>query len=215
MDTPLPPDAATLERRLGRERAARREAEAIAEQITRELYEAVQQLAPGVAWHVPQRGTNAKLIELADQNARHLLESLLIEAFDIEERAADPVYALGRDLGLAEVPRSLVCIDISTNQGRDTVGSLVWFEAGRPRKAEYRRFKIRGPGQQDDFAAVHEVVTRFLQRRLQEGFGDLEVARDRLQQQIATVDASAASTAGTVGSRVETGSPAQVRRRRL
>jgi excinuclease ABC subunit C len=131
--------------------------------------EAVQQLAPGVAWHVPQRGTNAKLIELADQNARHLLESLLIEAFDIEERAADPVYALGRDLGLAEVPRSFVCIDISTNQGRDTVGSLVWFEAGRPRKAEYRRFKIRGPGQQDDFAAVHEVVTRFLQRRLQEG----------------------------------------------
>jgi excinuclease ABC subunit C len=131
--------------------------------------EAVQQLAPGVVWHVPQRGTNAKLVELADQNARHLLESLLIEAFDIEERAADPVYALGRDLGLAEVPRSFVCIDISTNQGRDTVGSLVWFEAGRPRKADYRRFKIRGPGQQDDFAAVHEVVTRFLQRRLQEG----------------------------------------------
>ena len=130
--------------------------------------EAVQQLALGVAWHVPQRGTNAKLVELADQNARHLLESLLIESFDIEERAADPVYALGRDLGLAEVPRSFVCIDISTNQGRDTVGALVWFEAGRPRKADYRRFKIRGPGQQDDFAAVHEVVTRFLQRRLQE-----------------------------------------------
>jgi excinuclease ABC subunit C len=130
--------------------------------------EAVQQLALGVAWHIPQRGTNAKLVELADQNARHLLESLLIESFDIEERAADPVYALGRDLGLAEVPRSFVCIDISTNQGRDTVGALVWFEAGRPRKADYRRFKIRGPGQQDDFAAVHEVVTRFLQRRLQE-----------------------------------------------
>jgi len=130
--------------------------------------EAVQQLALGVAWHVPQRGTNAKLVELADQNARHLLESLLIESFDIEERAADPVYALGRDLGLAEVPRSFVCIDISTNQGRDTVGALVWFEAGRPRKADYRRFKIRGPGQQDDVAAVHEVVTRFLQRRLQE-----------------------------------------------
>src|SRR2546422_5464628 len=50
-------------------------------------------------------------------------------------------------------------IDISTNQGRDTVGSLVWFEAGRPKKAEYRRFRIRG-APQDDFAAVHEVVTR-------------------------------------------------------
>jgi excinuclease ABC subunit C len=129
--------------------------------------EGLRALAPGVEWLVPQRGTNAKLVELADQNARHLLESLLLESFDVEERAADPVYALGRDLGLASVPRAFVCIDISTNQGRDTVGSLVWFEAGRPKKAEYRRYRIRG-AQQDDFAAVHEVVTRFLRRRLDE-----------------------------------------------
>ena len=65
-----------------------------------------------------------------------------------------------------------------------------------------------------EVAAEAEKVAE-AQRRLQEGFGDLEVARDRLQQQIATVDASAVSTAGTVGSRVETGSPAQARRRRL
>ncbi len=123
------------------------------------------ELAPDVDWHIPQRGTSAKLAELADQNARHLLDSLKIESFDIDERAADPVFALGRDLGLAVVPRSFVCIDISTNQGRDTVGSLVWFEAGRPKKAEYRRFRIRGPAQ-DDFAAVHEVVTRYLTRRI-------------------------------------------------
>jgi excinuclease ABC subunit C len=124
-------------------------------------------LAPDVDWAVPQRGTNAKLVELAEQNARHLLESLLLESFDVEERAADPVYGLGRDLGLAKVPRAFVCVDISTNQGRDTVGSLVWFEAGRPKKSEYRRYRIRG-AQQDDFAAVHEVVTRFLRRRLDE-----------------------------------------------
>ncbi len=49
------------------------------------------------------------------------MDSLKIESFDIDERAADPVFALGRDLGLAAVPRSFVCIDISTNQGRDTV----------------------------------------------------------------------------------------------
>ena len=127
----------------------------------------LQLLAPEVDWAVPQRGTNAKLVELSEQNARHLLESLLLESFDVEERAADPVYALGRDLGLAKVPRAFVCVDISTNQGRDTVGSLVWFEAGRPKKAEYRRYRIRG-AQQDDFAAVNEVVTRFLRRRLDE-----------------------------------------------
>lgn len=127
----------------------------------------LQKLAPGVEWLVPQRGTNAKLVELAEQNARHLLESLLLESFDVEERAADPVYALGRDLGLASVPRSFVCVDISTNQGRDTVGSLVWFEAGRPKKSEYRRYRIRG-SQQNDFAAIAEVVSRFLRRRLEE-----------------------------------------------
>ena len=125
------------------------------------------ELAPALDWHVPQRGSDAKLAQLADQNARYLLDGLKIESFDIDERAADPVFALGRDLGLAAVPRSFVCIDISTNQGRDTVGSLVWFEAGRPRKAEYRRFKITG-APQDDFAAVHEVVTRYLTRRVAE-----------------------------------------------
>jgi excinuclease ABC subunit C len=131
--------------------------------------DALAELAPGVDFVVPQRGANAKLAELADQNARHLLDSFKIEAFDIDERSADPVFALGRDLGLAVVPRAMVCIDISTNQGRDTVGALVWFEGGRPRKAEYRRYKIKGVAQQDDYAAVHEVVTRFLRRRVDEG----------------------------------------------
>lgn len=156
--------------------------------------EGLEALAPGVEWGVPQRGTNARLVALADQNARHLLESLLIESFDIEERAADPVYALGRDLGLTTVPRSFVCIDISTNQGRDTVGSLVWFEAGRPKKAEYRRFRITGPGRRDDFAAVHEVVTRYVTRRRAEakalpdlmvidgGKGQLGAAADALRE---------------------------------
>ncbi len=130
--------------------------------------DALRELALGADFLVPQRGTNAKLADLADQNARHLLDSFKIEAFDIDERSADPVFALGRDLGLAVVPRAMVCIDISTNQGRDTVGSLVWFEGGRPRKADYRRYKIKGVGQQDDYAAVHEVVTRFLRRRVEE-----------------------------------------------
>jgi excinuclease ABC subunit C len=130
--------------------------------------DALRELAPGVEFVVPQRGSAAKLVELADQNARHLLDSFKIEAFDIDERAADPVFALGRDLGLPVVPRAMVCIDISHNQGRDTVGSLVWFEGGRPRKAEYRRYRIKGVEGIDDFAAMKEVVTRFLTRRIAE-----------------------------------------------
>lgn len=130
-------------------------------------WDALQGLA-AVDWRLPQRGTLERLVALADQNARHLLDSLLIESFDIDERAADPVYALGRDLGLTAVPRAFVCIDISTNQGRDTVGSLVWFEGGRPKKSEYRRFKIK-TAPQDDFAAIHEVLSRYLTRRRDEG----------------------------------------------
>jgi excinuclease ABC subunit C len=131
-------------------------------------WDALRELLPETDWNIPQRGTAHRWLELADQNARHLLESLRIESFETEERSEDPVYALGRDLGMSVVPRSLVCVDISHNQGRDTVGSLVWFEAGRPRKSEYRKFKIQGVGQQDDFAAIQEVLTRYLTRRRDE-----------------------------------------------
>ena len=131
-------------------------------------WDTLRELLPDTDWLVPRRGTAQRWLELADQNARHLLESLRIESFETEERAEDPVYALGRDLGLNIVPRSFICVDISHNQGRDTVGSLVWFEAGRPRKSEYRKFKIQGLGQQDDYAAIQEVLTRYLTRRRNE-----------------------------------------------
>ena len=157
-------------------------------------FDALRALLPEADWTVPQRGTAHRWLELADHNARHLMESLRIESFETEERAEDPVYALGRDLGLSVVPRSLVCVDISHNQGRDTVGSLVWFEAGRPRKSEYRKFKIQGLGQQDDFAAIHEVITRYLTRRRDEaaslpdlividgGKGQLNAALDAMEK---------------------------------
>ncbi len=125
-------------------------------------------LIPAARISVPQRGMARRWLDLAERNARHLLEGLRLESFEADERAEDPVYALGRDLGLSVVPRTLVCVDISTNQGKDTVGSLVCFEGGRPKKSEYRKFKIKGPGQQDDFAAIHEVVTRYLTRRREE-----------------------------------------------
>ena len=132
---------------------------------------------------MPQRGTAARWLELADQNARHLLESLRIESFETEERAEDPVYALGRDLGLQRRCRAASSASTSPhNQGRDTVGSLVWFEAGRPKKAEYRKFRIQGVGQQDDFAAIHEVVTRYLTRRREEGKPLPDLVRHRRRQ---------------------------------
>jgi len=117
---------------------------------------------------VPSRGLGRRLADLADQNARHLLETLRLETFEGAERAKDPVYSLGRDLGLAAVPRRMACIDISTAQGRDTVGAIVWFENGRPKRSEYRTFKLKTVEGQDDFASVHEVLTRWFRRRLDE-----------------------------------------------
>ncbi len=117
---------------------------------------------------VPQRGLYRRLADLADQNAIHLLETLRLETFEGAERAEDPVYALGRDLGLAAVPRALVCADISTAQGRDTVGSTVWFENGRPKRGEYRTYRMKTIEGQDDFASMKEMVGRFLARRLVE-----------------------------------------------
>jgi len=119
--------------------------------------------------HVPQRGARRDLVELAQQNARHLLEEARLTGEDpTEERAADPVYELQRQLGLQKVPRSFVCFDISHAQGTDTVASCVWFQNGRPLRAEYRKFKVKSVEGIDDFASMNEVVGRYFQRRLDE-----------------------------------------------
>jgi len=87
---------------------------------------------------------------------------------EADERAGDPVYELGRELGLQRLPRSLVCFDISTTQGTDTVGSCIWFENGRPKRSEYRKFKVKTVEGTDDFAAMKEVVGRYFERRMRD-----------------------------------------------
>jgi excinuclease ABC subunit C len=127
--------------------------------------ELIEQALPESKIQIPQRGPRRDLIALAEQNARHLLEELKLSSMEAEERAGDPVYELGRELGLQRLPRSLVCFDISTTQGTDTVGSCVWFENGRPKRAEYRKFKVKTVEGTDDFASMHEVVWRYFDRR--------------------------------------------------
>jgi excinuclease ABC subunit C len=119
---------------------------------------------------VPQRGPKRELIELAQQNARHLLEEARLtgDAADVGERAGDPVYELQRQLGLQKVPRAFVCFDISHAQGTDTVASCVWFQNGRPYRAEYRKFKVKTVEGIDDFASMREVVGRYFARRIEE-----------------------------------------------
>ena len=156
--------------------------------------EAMEASLTGTRVIAPQRGPRRELVDLAQQNARHLLEELKLSTLESEERATSPVYELGRELGLQRLPRSLVCFDISTAQGTDTVGSCVWFDNGRPRRAEYRKFKVKSVVGTDDFASMHEVVSRYFRRRLEEhkpmpdlvvidgGKGQLGAASDALRE---------------------------------
>jgi excinuclease ABC subunit C len=154
----------------------------------------VEESLGSVTIKVPQRGPRRELIDLAQQNARHLLEEFKLAASEAEERAASPVYELQRELGLSRLPRSLVCFDISTTQGTDTVGSCVWFDNGRPRRSEYRKFKVKTVEGTDDFASMREVVGRYFRRRVEEskplpdlvvidgGKGQLSAAADALRE---------------------------------
>jgi len=130
--------------------------------------ELIEQSLPDSKIQIPQRGPRRDLIALAEQNARHLLEELKLSSMEADQRAGDPVYELGRELGLHRLPRSLVCFDISTTQGTDTVGSCVWFENGRPKRAEYRKFKVKTVEGTDDFASMQEVVRRYFERRIKD-----------------------------------------------
>jgi excinuclease ABC subunit C len=121
-----------------------------------------------VGTHVPVRGDKLRLIELANQNARHLLEERAVLGHGVEARADDVLYDLQDALELKVVPRLIACFDISHTQGTEVVGSCVVFRNGEPDKSEYRRFRIRGDWGNDDFRSMEEVVGRYVQRRIAE-----------------------------------------------
>ena len=118
---------------------------------------------------VPQRGDKVKLVEMAAKNAEWLLIERRFKREKLREEAPYSVRALQRDLHLDKPPRRIEAIDISTIQGSDPVGSLVCFVDGRPRKSEYRRYRIKTVEGQDDFAMIREVVSRRFGRLLEEG----------------------------------------------
>jgi excinuclease ABC subunit C len=117
---------------------------------------------------VPVRGDKRRLVELAAQNARHLLEERSVLDQSVRARADDALYELQEALELKVVPRLVVCFDISHTQGTEVVGSAVVFENGEPKKSEYRRFQIRGEWGNDDVRSMREVVGRYFRRRLDE-----------------------------------------------
>jgi excinuclease ABC subunit C len=125
-----------------------------------------------VALVTPQRGAKADLLEVAARNARESFRSW----HQRDERREAGLAALMRTLHLVKPPRWMECYDISTFQGALAVGSGVSFKDGEPDKANYRRYRIKLVAGQDDFAMLHEVITRRLRRAVADGaFPDLIV----------------------------------------
>jgi excinuclease ABC subunit C len=121
-----------------------------------------------VAVRLPAEGEETTLIHLSRTNARFLLEELKMQRMKKADFVPHAVNALQRDLRLGKPPRRIECFDISNTQGTDSVASLVVFLDGKPRKSEYRKFKIRSVKGPDDFASMREVISRRYQRLLDE-----------------------------------------------
>ncbi len=151
----------------------------------------------------PQRGQKKALLDLVQNNAKH--------SFDARFRVLKPSSraiqeALQDGLNLPNAPSRIECFDISHIQGTDKVASMVVWEDGRMKKADYRKFIIRTVVGNDDFASMREVVTRRYQRLQEEkqpmpglvlidgGLGQLHAAADALEA-IGIVDQPLASIA--------------------
>ncbi|MBT3500386.1 MAG: excinuclease ABC subunit UvrC [Gemmatimonadales bacterium] len=116
----------------------------------------------------PQRGEKRRLIELAEENARQVLEDKVAAMSYAADRADDALFSLQDELDLKVVPRLMVCFDVSHMQGSDTVASAVVFENGEPRRAAYRHMRIKGEWGNDDYASMEEAVQRYFRRRRDE-----------------------------------------------
>ena len=124
-----------------------------------------------VALMTPQRGAKMDLIRLANKNAVEEVE----RATSREERQSKLMEALGKMLGLSELPRRIEAYDISNTGDANIVASMTVFIDGRPLKRDYRHFKLKDMVHADDYGSMEQVLTRRFRRYLDgdEKFGDL------------------------------------------
>ena len=121
-----------------------------------------------VTIEVPQGGDKLNLVEMAATNAEQALETFRLEMESKESWSELSSEHLAESLGLPSPPMRIEGYDISNIQGKAPVGSMVVVENGEAAKAEYRRFKIRyHPEDPNDFAMMHEVITRRLKAYLE------------------------------------------------
>ncbi len=118
-----------------------------------------------VRLHRPQRGIKNTAVEIAGANAAVRLGERRTREITTQYRKVTPAdVQLQQQLDLQTLPATIECFDISNFQGRETVGSLVFFKGGKPLKSRYRRFRVRTVSGPDDFASMREVLERYYRR---------------------------------------------------
>ena len=116
----------------------------------------------------PKIGEKAKLMEMVRSNAKFLLGEIKLQKMKEADHIPHVLKAIERDLHLSKPPRRIECFDNSHLQGTEYVSSMVVFVDGKPKKSDYRKYKIRTVEGNDDFAAMREVVRRRYSRALNE-----------------------------------------------
>lgn len=109
---------------------------------------------------VPSRGEKRQLVERAVENARESLSQARARWMADRGKKEEALQQLQDELNLPSLPVRIECYDISNIQGTSSVGSMVVFENGDPKRSEYRRFRIKGVRGSNDFASMHEVLKR-------------------------------------------------------
>ena len=120
---------------------------------------------------VPQKGKKEKLVELAKTNATLVLNTDKERLKREEGRTIGAVKEIEKWLGLSDIVR-MEAYDISNISGFSAVGSMIVYEKGKPKRNDYRKFKIKSVHGSDDYASMKEILTR----RFQHGLSELETS---------------------------------------
>jgi len=122
---------------------------------------------------VPKKGAKEKLVEMAANNAKMVLSKDKERLKREEARTIGAVKEIGKLLGISSINR-MEAFDISNTSGYESVGSMVVYEKGKPKKNDYRKFKIKGVQGIDDYGSLREVLSR----RFAHGLKELEDSKE-------------------------------------
>ncbi len=168
------------------------------EPTDREQIEAMlrEQRGRSVELAVPVRGERRALVTSAEDNAREALRMHHVRWVADRDKTEAALSMLQEELDLPGRPNRIECYDISTIQGTNTVASMVVFRDGHPATSQYRRFRIKTVEGQNDFASMHEVLTRRFKRiaerrRAERGLTPAAEVTDETSGTVALVDAPA------------------------